>query len=248
MPPFEVGNALKSGVVDIANVDRRVLHQRDAGSRRLEAHRAADVGAAQERRLRLHGAALCGEDECDLPGAARRQQSVSPLSEQADHQARSHRPQAPHHAGLSRFFPGARRDGRADRARRGLYRAGARRGRRLWLADHRHLRSRLAREDEISGRSRLLHRRSVGPGQQNRLGQADRGADATCCARRREQAEADAVAEFAEENAKDTKRQADAGIQTIKLDGAAGKRIPRQGLRSRLGRRHPAKPAASGRS
>jgi hypothetical protein len=31
------------------------------------------------------------------------------------------------------------------------------------------------------------------------------------------------VAIFAEENAKDTKRQADAGIQTIKLDGAAGK-------------------------
>ena len=58
MPPFEVGNALKSGVVDIANVDRRLLHQPDAGSRRLEAHRAADVGAAQERRLRLHGQAL----------------------------------------------------------------------------------------------------------------------------------------------------------------------------------------------
>jgi len=38
-----------------------------------------------------------------------------------------------------------------------------------------------------------------------------------------EQAEGDAVAIFAEENAKDTKRQADAGIQTIKLEGAAGK-------------------------
>ena len=37
------------------------------------------------------------------------------------------------------------------------------------------------------------------------------------------QAENDAAAIFAEENAKDTKRQADAGIQTIKLDGAAGK-------------------------
>jgi TRAP-type C4-dicarboxylate transport system substrate-binding protein len=34
--------------------------------------------------------------------------------------------------------------------------------------------------------------------------------------------EALAVGEFAEENAKDTKRQADAGIQTIKLEGAAG--------------------------
>jgi TRAP-type C4-dicarboxylate transport system substrate-binding protein len=38
-----------------------------------------------------------------------------------------------------------------------------------------------------------------------------------------EQAEADAAALFAEENAKDTKRQADAGIQTIKLEGASGK-------------------------
>ena len=34
--------------------------------------------------------------------------------------------------------------------------------------------------------------------------------------------EAVAVGEFAAENAKDTKRQADAGIQTIKLEGAAG--------------------------
>src|SRR5262245_2633943 len=38
-----------------------------------------------------------------------------------------------------------------------------------------------------------------------------------------EQAEAEAVTIFAEENAKDTKRQADAGIQTIKLEGAAGR-------------------------
>ena len=59
-----------------------------------------------------------------------------------------------------------------------------------------------------------------------------------------EQAEADAVAIFAEENAKDTKRQADAGIQTIKLEGAAGEDLPRQGLRSRLGRGHPPEPAA----
>lgn len=38
-----------------------------------------------------------------------------------------------------------------------------------------------------------------------------------------EETEAEAVAFFQEENAKETKRQADAGIQTIKLDGAAGK-------------------------
>jgi len=38
-----------------------------------------------------------------------------------------------------------------------------------------------------------------------------------------EQAEADAIGFFAEENAKDTKRQAEAGIQTIPLAGEAGK-------------------------
>jgi TRAP-type C4-dicarboxylate transport system substrate-binding protein len=37
-----------------------------------------------------------------------------------------------------------------------------------------------------------------------------------------EQGEAEAAAEFKAENAKDTKRQADAGIQVITLDGAAG--------------------------
>ncbi|MGB9042360.1 MAG: TRAP transporter substrate-binding protein DctP, partial [Pseudolabrys sp.] len=36
-----------------------------------------------------------------------------------------------------------------------------------------------------------------------------------------ERGEAEAIAEFDAENAKDTKRQADAGIQTIKFDGAA---------------------------
>ena len=38
-----------------------------------------------------------------------------------------------------------------------------------------------------------------------------------------DQGEAEAVAEFAAENAKDTKRQADAGIQTIKFDAAVAK-------------------------
>jgi TRAP-type C4-dicarboxylate transport system substrate-binding protein len=37
-----------------------------------------------------------------------------------------------------------------------------------------------------------------------------------------ERGEAEAAAEFGAENAKDTKRQADAGIQTIKFDGAVG--------------------------
>ncbi len=62
MPPFEVGNALKGGVVDIANVTGAFYTNLDARGGRLEAHRAADGGAAQERRLRLHGDALRPED------------------------------------------------------------------------------------------------------------------------------------------------------------------------------------------
>src|SRR3954453_15506362 len=67
MPPFEVGNALKTGVIDIANTTgaftTNVMPESD---------RAADVGASQERRLRLHGRDLCAKDECHLPGASGR--------------------------------------------------------------------------------------------------------------------------------------------------------------------------------
>ena len=55
------------------------------------------------------------------------------------------------------FFQALGRHRRADRAGRGLHGARARRRRRLRLADHRHLRSGLAREDQVSRRSRLLH-------------------------------------------------------------------------------------------
>ena len=114
MPPFEVGKALQSGVIDIANTTGAFTTNVHAGRRRLEAHREADVGAAQERRLRLHGQALCGEDECDLPRTAGRQQFVPSLPEQADLKARPDRPEDSHHAGLSRLLPGAGRHGRAD--------------------------------------------------------------------------------------------------------------------------------------
>ena len=51
-----------------------------------------------------------------------------------------------------------------------------------------------------------------------------------CCARPARKARRSRPGEFAAENAKDTKRQADAGIQTIKFDGAAGTGVLRQGL------------------
>ena len=80
MPPFEVGNALKYGVVDIANVTgafyTNVMPEADAW--KLTA--AADGGAAQERRLRLHGQALRREDERGLPGPARSDNNPVPSS------------------------------------------------------------------------------------------------------------------------------------------------------------------------
>ena len=134
--------------------DGRILHQRVSGGGRLEADRAADGGAAQERRLRLHGQALRREDECRVPGAAHRRQPVPSLPDEADHQAGPDRSQAAHHAGLPRVLPGARRHRGADTAGRGLHGAGARRGRRLRLADHGHLRPRLARAHQVPRRSR----------------------------------------------------------------------------------------------
>ncbi len=54
--------------------------------------------------------------------------------------------------------------------------------------------------------------------------------------------EAEAVAEFAAENAKETKRQADGGIQTITLDAGGRQDLSRQGLSGGLGGRHPPEP------
>jgi len=58
-----------------------------------------------------------------------------------------------------------------------------------------------------------------------------------------EQAEADAIGIFAEENAKDTKRQAEAGIQTITLSGDVGKTFHDKATKP-LGRCHPPEAAA----
>src|SRR5215813_12846578 len=122
MPPFEVGNALKGGVVDLANVTgafyTNVMPEADAW-------KLAEKPMAE---LRKNG------------GYA----YMAALSDQTDLGPRPHRTEAAHHPGLPRFLPDARGYRRADRAWRGLYRARARRGRRLRLADHRHLRSRLA--------------------------------------------------------------------------------------------------------
>ena len=58
------------------------------------------------------------------------------------------------------------------RAGRGLHRARARRGRRLRLADRRHLRPQLAGEDQVPRRSRLLRRRGVAGHEPRRVEEA----------------------------------------------------------------------------
>ena len=84
--------------------DRRVLHQRHARGRLSEA--GADPGrrAAQERRLRGDQRALDAEGPHGLPGADGREPAVPPLPQQEDRQARPHRAEDPHHAGLSRLL------------------------------------------------------------------------------------------------------------------------------------------------
>ena len=158
MPPFEVGNALKSGVVDIANV---------TGAFYTNLMPEADAWKLTERPM----------SEIRKNGGFDYMAKLYDQKINAIFLAR-HIDNSPFHLylnkpitkpdltglkiritpGLPRLLPGARRDRRADRAGRGLHRARARRGRRLRLADHRHLRSGLAREDEVSRRSRLLQR------------------------------------------------------------------------------------------
>ena len=114
MPPFEVGNALKGGVVDIANVTgafyTNVFPEADAW--KLTERPMAELRS--ERRLRLHGEALRREDECRVPRAAHRRQPVPSLPDEAHRQAGPDGSQAAHHAGLPRVLPGARRHRGAD--------------------------------------------------------------------------------------------------------------------------------------
>ena len=87
MPPFEVGNALKNGVIDMANATgafyTNLMPEADAWKLR-------QVPMAELRRnggfdcLRQH---LWPEAERDLPGEPRRRESVPSLSEQEDHAA-----------------------------------------------------------------------------------------------------------------------------------------------------------------
>ena len=91
MPPFEVGNALKGGVVDIANVTgafyTNVMPEADAWKLTERPMAELRKNGGYDYMAKLYDA----EDECDLPRPAHRQQSVPSLPEQADHQGRPDR-------------------------------------------------------------------------------------------------------------------------------------------------------------
>ncbi len=144
MPPFEVGNALKNGVVDIANVTgafyTNLMPEADAWKLRqmpmaeLRKNGGFDymAGIYAQKMNAIFLANLVGDNPFHL---YLNKKITAP---------RSDRSQASHHAGLPRLLPGDGRDRCADRAGRSLHLARAGRGRWLWLADHGHLRSRLA--------------------------------------------------------------------------------------------------------
>ena len=104
MPPFEVGNALKTGVVDIANV---------TGAFYTNVMPEADAWKLTERpmaELRKNGGfdymAKLYDQKMNAIFLARHieQHSVPPLSDEADRQARPDRAQDPHHPGLPRLL------------------------------------------------------------------------------------------------------------------------------------------------
>ena len=96
---------------------RRLLHQRHARSRHPQAVGDQRGRAAPERRLRPHQQDLGREGEHALPRQGGRVHAVPPLPQQEDRQARPHRPEDPHHAGVPRVLPGDERRGDDHRAR-----------------------------------------------------------------------------------------------------------------------------------
>ena len=119
---------------------------------------------------------------------------------------------------------------------RGLHRARARRGRRLRLADRRHLRLQLAGADQVPRRPRLLRRRGVADHEPGRVEEAvaRRSASSSRARRSRSRDRNDYWKIYGQQ---ETERQAKAGIKVIKLRGRAGEAVRRPGLRGRLGRR-----------
>ena len=124
-----------------------------------------------------------------------------------------------------------------DRAGRGLHRARARRRRRLWLADRRHLRSRLAGEDEIPRRPRLLLGRGLDHRQQDAYGTGSRDEQKAVLRQAGAGARGRTVRPTSRRRTRPTRAGRRAGIQAIRFDGDGSEGLRRQGLRGGLGRR-----------
>src|SRR5436190_11014874 len=155
---------------------RRLLHQRDARGGHPQALGDQRRGPAQERRLRPDQQDLGREGQHALSRQGRGIHALPYLSQQEDRQARPHRAEDPHHAGVPRVLPVDERACHDHGARRGLHRARARRDRRLQLADPRPLRPELAGEDQVPCRPGLLQRRGGADHQPRQVQVPDAGA------------------------------------------------------------------------
>ena len=177
MPPFEVGNAVRTKVVDIANVTgafytnlmpeadgfkligKPMSEQRKNGTwayinelhnKKLNSYYLA----RQFHNVPFHIYLNKKPDKLDFTGLKIR---VTPV-----------------YKDIVEALGGT---AITTRAGRGLHRAGARRGRRLRLAGHRHLRSGLGEGDQVPPRARVLQRRGQRAGQSGRLERPDRRAE-----------------------------------------------------------------------
>ena len=136
IPPFEVGNAVRTGVVDIGMTTgafyTNIMPEADA-------LKLAQIPVAEQRKngaFDLINKLWNEKANMQYLGRIVEVTSLPRLPQQEDRQARPHRAQAPRHAGVPGLLPALGRHGGPDRAGRGLHRARARRGRRLRLADH----------------------------------------------------------------------------------------------------------------
>jgi hypothetical protein len=122
IPTFEVGKSVQSGVVDIGFTTgafyTNVMPEADI-------LKLSETSAAEQRKN--GGYDLINKiwaEKANMRYLAKtgRVHALPPLSHEEDRQARPHRPEDPHHAGVPRVLPGDERAGDDHRARRGVHR------------------------------------------------------------------------------------------------------------------------------
>ena len=217
------------------DVHRRVLHQRHARGRRAQAH----PGARSPSSARTAPSTLINKvwnEKGNMQYLARM------VENQPFHLYLNKKIDKPDLTGLKiritpvyrDFFQALGANVMHHAARRGLHRARARRGRRLRLADRRHLRPQLAGEDQVPRRPRLLRRRGVAdheprpPTRSSAEAQRDYLNKQVLALESRKRPSGRAY------TAEEIERQAQAGIQTIKFDAGRD-----QGLASTRPTRRP---------